>query len=249
MIDAVFISDLHLHPNEDLITDRFDRFIKWAANNTRTLYILGDFFHVWPGDDALDSWSETIASQLAGLVKQGIPVYFMHGNRDFLLGKRFAQLAGFTLLTEPTIITLGKDKILLMHGDRYCTDDKGHQWLRRLTRNWLFPRIFLLFPYKTRAKLVHTIRNRSQINRGKPAYQFDIVPSTMLKHMKQLNVETLIHGHTHKPGLTIHELEGIKYRQFVLSDWDDNPLLMCYDRPNGLYFEPFLESSNANRSK
>ena len=240
MIDAVFISDLHLHPNEVAITHRFNQFIDWAAENTRTLYILGDFSHAWPGDDALDSWSESIAAKLSKLAASGVSVFYMHGNRDFLLGERFAQLAKFAILSEPTIITLGDEQVLLVHGDRYCTKDKGHQWLRRLTRNSLFSTIFLRLPYQFRAKLVNKVRKHSQINRSKSASQLDVVPTSLLKHMQQLNVFTLIHGHTHKPGLTIHDFQGKSYRQYVLSDWDDNPVLMCYDKSNGFYFEPFV---------
>jgi len=237
MIEAVFISDLHLHPDEDVITHRFNQFIKWAAENTKTVYILGDFFHVWAGDDTLTSWSRAIAQQLKWLASQGVTLYFMHGNRDFLLGNRFAQLASLTILSEPAIITLNDKPVLLMHGDRYCTKDTGHQWLRRLTRNPVFPRLFQLCPQKIRSKLVQRVRDHSQTNRSKPSYQLDIVPSSMLKHMQQLNVTTLIHGHIHKPGLTTYDLQGECYKQYVLSDWDDTPLLLCNDEINGLYFD------------
>lgn len=241
MIEAVFISDLHLHPNESVITERFNRFIEWAAYNTKSVYILGDFFHVWPGDDALDVWSQSIALQLSSLASQGVRLYFMHGNRDFLLGERFFTLASMTPLSEPAIITLGGVKIALVHGDRYCTSDKGHQWLRRLTRNSIFPAFFLRIPYAFRCKLVNEVRTRSQANRYKSMTSMDVVAPVMLNHMQQLGVKVLVHGHTHKPGLTRHELHGKNYQQYVLSDWDDSPLLMCYDRSNGFYFVRFEE--------
>jgi len=240
MIDAVFISDLHLHPDDAAITKRFNNFINWAGENTKSVYILGDFFHVWAGDDALDDWSRTIAQQLAKLAAKGVALYYMHGNRDFLLGPQFAQLARIKILVEPTVITLGGEKILLMHGDRYCTNDKGHQWLRRLTRNRFFPKLFLLLPFKVRAKLVYKVREHSASHRSKPASQLAVVPSSMLTHMEQMKVKTLIHGHTHQPGLSIHQHQGESYRQYVLSDWDDNPLLMCYDDSNGFEFERLL---------
>ena len=188
MIEAVFISDLHLNPHDVAITERFDRFIQWASCNTKNVYILGDFFHVWPGDDALDNWSESIAMQLSWLTSRNVNIYFMHGNRDFLLGERFAKVAAMTLLHEPAVITLGGKKILLVHGDRYCTKDKGHQWLRCVTRNAIFPRLFSCLPYQMRAKLVNKVREHSQTNRNKlPAYM-DTVPSVMLSHMQQLQV-------------------------------------------------------------
>lgn len=242
MIDAVFISDLHLNQQEGAITERFYHFIEWAAFNTKVVYILGDFFHVWPGDDALDDWSESIAKRLSWLASQGVKLFFMHGNRDFLLGERFAKLASITLLNEPTVIMLGDTSVLLAHGDRYCTEDKGHQWLRRLTRNAIFPAIFLRLPYKMRAKLVNKVRQHSQANRTKPTAYMDIVVSVMLEHMQQMGVQILVHGHIHKPGLITHEYQGTSYLQYVLSDWDDNPIFLCYDGANGFYFKRLLES-------
>lgn len=237
MIDAVFISDLHLHPDEADISKRFNQFIAWAATNVKTVYILGDFFHVWPGDDALDAWSNAIADQLASLAAQGVNLYFMPGNRDFLLSDRFAQRSGVNQLTEPAIITLGDERILLVHGDRYCTLDKGHQWLRRITRNRLFPLLFLRLPYSFRSKLVNEVRQRSQRGRSKPAMQMDVVASSLTSHMQQSKVNVVIHGHTHKPGLTMHDVDGSPYQQYVLSDWDDNPHILCYNKARGLYFD------------
>lgn len=240
MIDAVFISDLHLHPNEKLIVKRFTQFVRWAADNTAAVYILGDFFHVWPGDEALDSWSTMIAEQLAWLKQEGVVVYFMPGNRDFLLGPLFMEKAGVIELKEPAVIELDHIRVLLVHGDRYCTLDKGHMWLRRLTRNRLFSSLFLQLPYALRARLVSTVRNTSQNNRYKTAENMDVVPESMLSHMTQLNVFTVIHGHTHKPGLVIHQSQNQSYYQYVLSDWDDNPQVLCYHKSTGFYFNRVL---------
>ena len=239
MIEAVFISDLHLHPKEIAITERFNQFISWAATHTKAVYILGDFFHVWPGDDALDDWSHSIAERLTWLTQQGVSLYFMAGNRDFLLGKRFATLAGMTQLTEPTVVTFGDERVLLVHGDRYCTRDKGHQRLRLLTRNRLFSFLFLRLSYAFRVNLVNKVRDHSQSNRTKPSDWMDVVHDGMLRHMKQLNVSIVVHGHTHKPGLTTYNDGKADFRQYVLSDWDDNPLLLCYHKSEGFYFDPF----------
>lgn len=244
MIEAVFISDLHLHPDETAITERFKAFVSWAANNTCTVYILGDFFHVWPGDDALDEWSNSIVERLAWLSDQGVIVYFMPGNRDFLLGDGFAKRAKVIKLTEPTIITLSNERVLLVHGDRYCTLDKGHQRLRKLTRNRIFPMIFLRLPLSVRAGLVNKVRESSQANRNKPAIQMDVVASDLLTHMQQLKVNTLVHGHTHKPGVTTHKVEGVSYQQYVLSDWDDKPQILCYDKSTGFYFMQLMGDEN-----
>lgn len=242
MIDAVFISDLHLHPNIPAITERFTRFVQWAAENTRIVYILGDFFHVWAGDDSLDVWSKSIASQLSWLVAQGVTIHYMHGNRDFLLGEQFAKLAGLHLLPDPSVIEWDGHRILLTHGDSYCTNDRGHQWLRRLTRNRLFPALFLSIPYRFRLRLVSRVRTYSEGNKRKPQWTMDIVPSVMLSQMQKLGVDAVIHGHIHKPGLTVHSGD---YRQYVLSDWDDNPLILCYYKASGFCFIPFEERCNA----
>lgn len=238
MISAVFISDLHLHPEMPTITERFYAFINWAIVHARSVYILGDFFHVWPGDDALDVWSEGIAQKLAVFSEHQIPVYLMAGNRDFLLGKRFARLARIQILKEPAVVECGGQRVLLVHGDRYCLRDKRHQWLRRVTRNGWFPKFFLRIPKTIRFKLVNQVRAQSQKGRYHPEdARFDVVLKAMLEEMRLLSARVLIHGHTHKPGLTLHDHRGEPYSQFVLSDWDDTPLLLCYDRSKGFYFE------------
>jgi UDP-2,3-diacylglucosamine hydrolase len=236
LAEAVFIADLHLDPKEPLIIERFNTFIDWAAVNTSSVYILGDFFHAWPGDDGLEPWSKAIAKRLRWLSRQGVAVYFMHGNRDFLLGERFADFAGMTILPEPTIINLDQRKILLVHGDRYCINDKSHQWFRWITRNPWFRNIFLYLPLQLRVRIVNKVRQRSQSMKFKTLSQMDVVLAPMIKHMQEQSVKILIHGHTHKPGLSNHLYNGIDYSQYVLSAWDDSPRLLCYDKSNGFEF-------------
>lgn len=237
MLEAVFISDLHLHPDMPRITSRFNTFMDWAVLNTKKLYILGDFFHAWAGDDGLDDWSLTIATKLKHASQQGVAIFYMHGNRDFLLGKSFADKSGMNLLTDPTIIQLGQRPILLSHGDRYCTLDKAHQRFYKLTRNTLFVSLFLKIPYAWRCRLVQQVRERSQQNTHKTSSIMDVVPQTLLQELSQAQLRTVIHGHTHRPGLTIHDYHGLKYEQYVLSDWDDRPNILCYDNSEGLKFE------------
>lgn len=234
---AVFISDLHLHPDMPTITRRFEQFIQWAAESTSSVYILGDFFHVWPGDEALDEWSEHIADQLAWLSEQGVVVYLMVGNRDFLLGDRFFQRAKLIEMVEPCVIQLGEQSVLLVHGDRYCTRDITHQHLRRLTRNRWFKKGFLRLPYQLRSRIVNHVRAHSQMNTRKPMDRMAVVESAVIRHLRQQGVNTLIHGHTHQPGLTVHQDENSKYRRFVLSDWDEKPLIMCYNLSGDFLFE------------
>ncbi|ASQ45956.1 UDP-2,3-diacylglucosamine diphosphatase [Legionella clemsonensis] len=238
MLDAVFISDLHLHPNEAQINARFNAFIDWAAANTRVLYILGDFFHAWAGDDGLEPWSRAIAQRLYWLSQQKVKIYYLHGNRDFLVGTRFAKMAGMEILAEPAIISL-HTKVMLVHGDRYCTNDRTHQWFRRLTRNRWFIQLFLHLPLSLRQRLVNKVRQHSQNNKSKSISDMNVVETTMLNHMQTQNINILIHGHTHKPGLRNYEYNKNKYSQYVLSDWDNNPQLLCYNKTNGFNFVRF----------
>lgn len=240
--DLAFISDLHLHPQDTAITERFNQFIDWAANHVSTLYILGDFFHAWPGDDGLDEWSDQIAHRLQWLSQQQVRIYFMAGNRDFLLGKRFARHAELTLLSEPTLIQLGEQRVLLAHGDRYCLDDRAHQRFRKLTRNRLFIWLFLQIPINLRKRLVSSVRAHSQSNKTKTYAQMDVVPDAFLKEMASYGADTLIHGHTHKPALRIYEYNGVKRNQYVLSDWDQSPQILCYNETKGFeYYRLELE--------
>lgn len=236
MIEAVFISDLHLHPENKDIEARFIQFIEWAKRSVKNIYILGDFFHVWAGDDAIDEWSTKIAQQLSSLKKQGINLFYMHGNRDFLLGKTFAKLAEWTILNEPTIIHLNGKIVLLAHGDRYCTKDITHQRFRLLTRNYIFSALFLKLPLKFRNILVNKVRYQSQINQKKTKEEMDVVLESVTKHMLEHKATELIHGHTHKPGSTTYRNYPYELTRYVLSDWDDKPNLLCYDDAKGFYF-------------
>jgi UDP-2,3-diacylglucosamine hydrolase len=236
MIDVVFIADLHLHPEDQKIQERFTQFLEWAKVSVKNVYILGDFFHAWAGDDSIDEWNRGIARQLYSLKAQGINIFYMHGNRDFLLGRSFANLAGWTILSEPTVIQLGQEKILLVHGDGYCTKDLAHQRFRRLTRNKLFSFLFLKLPLKYRQRLVQQVRNRSQMNQNKSRDEMDVVLESVIQHMTHHKVTNLIHGHTHKPGITVYQNNGEELRRYVLSDWDDKPKLLCYHNTKGLFF-------------
>jgi UDP-2,3-diacylglucosamine hydrolase len=245
MIDAVFISDLHLHPDRQDILDRFDAFLAWVGTKTRALYILGDFFHLWAGDDTATAWSDEIASKLALLSEQGIKVYFMRGNRDFLLGAAFLKRAKMIALEEPSVITLGDTQVLLVHGDRYCTHDKAHQYFRRLTRNTWFPALFMCLPQKLRIWLAMGVRSNSETNTSKEAAIMQVVPDVLVRHLQQSQVDVVIHGHTHQPGVTTHVSDQKKYQQYVLSDWDAIPSMLCYNKSTGFNFKLMKGDENA----
>ncbi len=236
MLDAVFISDLHLNSQEPYLITRFNVFVDWALVNTRAVYVLGDLFHVWAGDDCVEAWSEDIAKQFRRLTECGIQLYFMPGNRDFLLGQSFANQAGFRLLKDPSVIMLGDQSVLLAHGDAYCLFDKAHQRFRRLTRNAWFISFFLILPSKLRQKIVGKVRAQSQRNRNKSPRIWDVVPEALVNDMRSHHLNTLIHGHIHKPGFIEHSQFDGKYGQFVLSDWDDTPQLLGYNKSTGFKF-------------
>ena len=239
MIDAVFISDLHLHPKDEAIQSRFKEFADWIKTmSVNKLFILGDFFHAWAGDDAMDDWSQSIAKQLHALSSHGIELFYMHGNRDFLLGSRFAQQAGWTVLSDPTLIQLGDFAVLLTHGDHYCTQDKAHQRFRRVTRNKWFIRFFLQLPLSLRLRLVAKVRQISQDHSAdnRRVDTLGISAEAVQAQMVQFQAKILIHGHTHKSELITYNQGVDELKRYVLSDWDDNPSPLCYNNTRGFFF-------------
>lgn len=228
---AVFISDLHLHPEEHLIQQRWEKFLDWAKCNTQSIYILGDFFHVWAGDDTMTQWHKQIIQQLVRLVESGIKIYWMPGNRDFLMGRDFCEQAKIIPLPDPFVwVTPNNTRILLAHGDAYCTYDKGHQWLRRFTRNKLFINLFLKLPLNLRTQWVNKVRTYSAQNRSKPKEYLSINTNALYKDLKQNSCTKVIHGHIHQPAKIIHN----HWVQYVLSDWDHAPTIVCYTQDNQL---------------
>lgn len=215
----LLISDLHLHEQRPDITRAFFRFLQETAVGAEALYILGDFFEVWIGDDAMTDFHHEVASALHQLTATGCKVYLMHGNRDFLLGREFCRLAGCELLRDPALLTCNGENILLMHGDSLCTDDRDYQRMKRILRNPLSLFILRHLPLKTRQKLAGGLRAQSRSRtRMKASEITDVNPGAVLQAMRRHSVRTLIHGHTHRPA--VHELpEG---QRIVLGDWDSH---------------------------
>jgi UDP-2,3-diacylglucosamine hydrolase len=235
---AVFISDLHLHPDMPEITARFKRFVDWAKNQTESLYILGDFFHVWVGDDLMDEFAFEVIALLNELHAAHVKVYFMPGNRDFLIGKRFLNLANIQSLKDSTIVYLDDSRVYLTHGDRFCLNDKPHQLLRLISRPWLFRSIFLTFPKQFRAWLVHSVRRHSQVQkRDYHSKRFQVVLDPLFKDMARHQVYNVIYGHVHQPEHRQVEWNGLPYNVFVLSDWDFNPSIICYNSASGYHMK------------
>ena len=163
MNQAVFISDLHLHPDMPEISERFMRFLSWAKTNTTSIYILGDFFHVWIGDDGIGSFEHQIASALQELTQAGMDIFWLPGNRDFLIGAQFLKMCGVKHLPDPSVIALPGMRVMIAHGDAYCLYDYGHQLLRLLTRSTWKRRLLLALPKKLRRLLILAVRQKSQM--------------------------------------------------------------------------------------
>lgn len=217
----LLISDLHLEEKRPDITRAFLLFLATRARQAEALYILGDFFEVWIGDDGMTPFQHEIAGALRELSEAGTRIYLMHGNRDFLIGKRFCREAGCILLSDPHKVQMGGEPVLLMHGDSLCTLDVGYMKLRRWLRNPLSLLILRNLPLSTRQKLARKLRNESRAQtRMKASEIVDVTPQEVAKVMAAHGVRTLIHGHTHRPAVHNLEVNGQPARRIVLGDWD-----------------------------
>ena len=212
---ACLISDLHLDETRPDVTDGLARFLE-RLGPVEALYILGDLFEAWIGDDDDRPLAGTVAKLLASVSRRGIALYLMPGNRDFLLGQLFCQRAGGTLLADPALHILGDRATLLMHGDSLCTGDPEYQSFRRMTREPKWQSEVLARPLYERRELAARLRAMSQdANRLKAEDIMDVDPGTVAQSMRDWQVERLIHGHTHRPG-SHRVLAGTRW---VLGDW------------------------------
>ena len=217
----LLISDLHLEEKRPDITRAFLLFLATRARQAEALYILGDFFEVWIGDDGMTPFQHEIAGALRELSEAGTRIYLMHGNRDFLIGKRFCREAGCILLSDPHKVQMNGEPVLLMHGDSLCTLDVGYMKLRRWLRNPLSLLILRNLPLSTRQKLARKLRNESRAQtRMKASEIVDVTPQEVIKVMAAHGVRTLIHGQTHRPAVHNLEVNGQPARRIVLGDWD-----------------------------
>ena len=213
----LFISDLHLDEAMPGVTQAFFSFLDSRCRDADQLYILGDFFEVWLGDDDCRAFNEEILARLAACPAEK---YIMQGNRDFLIGDLFCQKANATLLADPTILLLASGPVLLMHGDSLCTQDTEYMALRQELRSAQFQASFLNRPLTERAALAQKMRGASRAHTREVASDImDVTSTEVVKSMTEAGVNTLIHGHTHRPG--VHEVslgEAVGHR-YVLGDW------------------------------
>ena len=229
---TLFISDLHLEPIRPAITTLFLTFLEQRARQAEALYILGDLFEVWIGDDDDSELGQTVASGLRALTGSGVPVYFLHGNRDFLLGERFAAVSGLQLLPESMVINLAGEQVLLLHGDTLCTDDVEYQTFRTQVRDPAWRARTLALPLAQRRALAGQLRETSrQAIQQKAADIIDVNRQEVDRVMKEHRVERLIHGHTHRPAIHEWTLDGYSMRRIVLGDWYAQGSVLCCSAP------------------
>ena len=222
MTETLFISDLHLSRERPATVALALRFFAQVASQAERLYILGDLFDVWLGDDDTTPPIPEITAALAQLKEQGTQVFLMHGNRDFLLGDTFCRAAGCTLLPDPSVIELEGARALLMHGDLLCTDDLGYQQTRRLLRNEKTIADFLARPLAERAVMAGEIRRRSGETTSLLAEEImDVNEEEVRKQLSRHRAQLLIHGHTHRPAVHMLELDGKPARRIVLAEWKE----------------------------
>jgi UDP-2,3-diacylglucosamine hydrolase len=217
----LFISDLHLTPERPAAIALFQRFLEGIAPGAAGLYILGDFFEAWVGDDDLElPFHQDLAARIRRLVDSGVPVYFMPGNRDFLAGPFLARATGWTPLVDPTVIDLYGTPTLISHGDTYCTDDKAYQAFRLQVRDGRWQADFLEKPIDERRDMARAIRAKSeQAKAGKKPDIMDVNPQAIREAMVQAGVARLIHGHTHRPARHELSINGAACERWVLADW------------------------------
>lgn len=227
----LFISDLHLEEGRPDITDLFLGFLETRASHSDSLYILGDFFEVWLGDDHVTPFANEIISALQALPR---PKFIMHGNRDFLIGESFCRAIGATLLPDPSIVLLDDEPVLLMHGDSLCTRDTQYMAARKMLRDPAFQQEFLSKSIAERQAFAKSARQQSLEHTSQTANDImDVTQDEVIKAMEAANVKTLIHGHTHRPKVHQVQVIGKAGQRIVLGDWGSKG--WCLEAGNGSY--------------
>lgn len=230
---TLFISDLHLDGERPDITAQFLQFIDAEARQARALYILGDLFEAWIGDDDPDTDKRRVIEALRSLTGGGVPVYFIHGNRDFLIGRRFARESGVQLLADGTAIELYGKRVLLMHGDTLCIDDPDYQRLRRIVRNPVVQFVLRCLSLGQRQKLAARMRAGSKahiesMDRSKPQIM-DVNQGAVVQTFQQQQADFIVHGHTHRPAVHEVKIGDRVVTRIVLGDWYEQGSVLRWD--------------------
>lgn len=229
-MSTLFISDLHLDASRPHITRLFVDFVRDEASRAAALYILGDLFEAWIGDDAVDETAAQVAEALSGLHARGVPCFFIHGNRDFLLGDTYARRARMTLLPDPSVVEVEGERILLMHGDTLCTDDAPYQAFRAQSRDPKWQRAFLARPVTERQAFAAQARAESQrYTRAAVDAITDVNADAVVMALRTQRVERLVHGHTHRPDRHGIEIDRMPAERIVLGDWYEQASVLRFD--------------------
>jgi UDP-2,3-diacylglucosamine hydrolase len=229
-VAILFISDLHIDATRPDITEQFIEFLRTEARRADALYILGDLFESWVGDDAPDAGQSAAIAELRSLTAAGVPCFVMHGNRDFLLGRQFCSGSGVQLLPDPLLVTLYGEPVLVMHGDALCTDDRAYQRLRATVRDADWQRQFLALSVAARRALAGAARVGSRAHTaGAPYAITDVNAESVASALRNAGAATLLHGHTHRPGIHPLEVDGRACTRIVLGDWYTQGSLLRWD--------------------
>jgi UDP-2,3-diacylglucosamine hydrolase len=218
---ALLVSDLHLAPRRPALAAAFHRLCAGPARDASALYVLGDLFDAWIGDDQLrEPLAADVARSLRGVADAGVPVWLMQGNRDLLLGPAFARAAGARLLPEQVVVDIGGTPTLLLHGDELCTDDEAYQRYRAWARDPARQQRFLRLPYILRAAFVRWLRRTSRRESArKSSVIMDVNAKAVAEAFRRHRVRRMVHGHTHRPAQHEHTVDGQRCERIVLGDW------------------------------
>ncbi|MEO8142772.1 MAG: UDP-2,3-diacylglucosamine diphosphatase [Betaproteobacteria bacterium] len=225
MSQALFISDLHLSAERPDANEQFFRFLGDEARRAQALYVLGDLFEYWAGDDELtdrkgDPLAADVAAGFKALSESGVQVRLMHGNRDFLVGKRFLAASGALALDDPSVVKFAGKRVVLLHGDTLCTDDHDYQAWRRIARSEAWQKEFLAKPLALRHETISGLRQKSkEVVAAKPAEIMDVNQEAVRDVFRHLKLRHMIHGHTHRPARHDVEVDGARCERWVLPDW------------------------------
>jgi UDP-2,3-diacylglucosamine hydrolase len=230
-VATLFVSDLHIDAANPEIMRQFLTLLDGEARSADALYILGDLFESWVGDDAADPVQTTTIEALKSLTAGGTPCFVMHGNRDFLLGPDFCVMSGARLLPDPVIVTLHGERVLVMHGDALCTDDRAYQRLRATVRDADWQRRFLSLSVRARRSLAGAARVGSQAHTAALEYAVaDVNAESVAAVLRGAGTSTLLHGHTHRPAIHPLTVDGRACTRIVLGDWHARGSLLRWDR-------------------
>jgi len=230
---VLLISDLHLQESRPDLTRAFVDFVANLPAQCRELFILGDLFELWIGDDTDSPLAEAVAESLRPLSGRGVNVHLMHGNRDFLIGEAYAARCGASLIEEPHRLQAGGADWLLLHGDALCTDDQPYQEFREMVRDPAWQREFLSRPLAERRAWADQAREASKAaTAGKPAEIMDVNPGAVAKLIAESGCHRVLHGHTHRPA--IHELPALSAKRIVLGDWNRQGWYAAIDGPEAV---------------